>query len=67
MAPKDWISLKGSPPPKPAAGFDDFVARSRLEKTMNSREYHVEVEKRREDEEGGREEKHQDDHEEREV
>jgi hypothetical protein len=53
------------PSPKPAAGFDDFVARLRPEKTMNSREYHVE--KRREDEKGGREEKHHDDHEEREV
>ena len=65
MAPKDWISLKGSPPPKPAAGFDDFVARSRLEKTMNSREYHVE--KRWEDKQGGREEKLQGVHEEREL
>jgi len=43
------------PSPKPAAGFDYFVARLRLENTVNSREYHVE--KRWEDKQGGREEK----------
>ena len=29
------------PSPKPAAGFDDFVARLRPEKMVNSREPHV--------------------------
>ena len=53
------------PSPKPAAGFDYFVARLRLENTVNSREYHVE--KRWEDKQGGQEEKLQGVHEEREL
>jgi hypothetical protein len=46
MAPKGILDLtqsKSRPSPEAAAGFDDFGARLRLQKTTNPRESHVKL------------------------